>query len=228
MIDRRRRWTSRSSFGLFIAFGLVIGAMTLTACTPEPLQFADWTIPVPEGTPVIEYAAVPMEERTEKIELVKDLVIDRGDSPDSAFYRPSSLAVDRKGRIYVLDSGNNRVQVFDPSGGLVCTLGGEGEGPGELSRPSHIVIAGEQVVVADQGNRKFSFWDLNGSHIQDVSLPFRGRPVDVYSSAGELLFSGLIPQTWNAALDDHVYVLEEDPQTEEHIVARYRLVEPLR
>ena len=37
-------------------------AMTLSACS-EPLEFADWTIPLPEGTLVIEYAAVTGDER---------------------------------------------------------------------------------------------------------------------------------------------------------------------
>ena len=44
-------------------------AIVLTACS-EPLEFADWTIPVPEGTRIIEYAAAPLEERVERIELV--------------------------------------------------------------------------------------------------------------------------------------------------------------
>jgi len=75
------------------------------------------------------------------------------------------------------------------------------------------------------------------------------RPVDVYSAAGERLFSGFIPvsrstigrlayvltsltpmlpreQGWAAALGDHIYTIEQDAQSEEDIVVRYRLVEP--
>ena len=58
-------------------------AIVLSACS-EPLEFADWTIPVPEGTRVIEYAHVPLADRTERIELVEDLVISEGQEP---FYR---------------------------------------------------------------------------------------------------------------------------------------------
>ncbi len=54
---------------------VAVTALVLTACTPAPLEFPDWTIPVPEGTKIIEYAAVPMEERIERIELVEDLAI---------------------------------------------------------------------------------------------------------------------------------------------------------
>jgi hypothetical protein len=38
--------------------------LAVAACSTEPLYFPDWTIPVPEGTPVIEYGGVPREERT--------------------------------------------------------------------------------------------------------------------------------------------------------------------
>jgi hypothetical protein len=53
------------------------------------------------------------------------------------------------------------------------------------------------------------------------------RPVDVYSPAGERLFSGMMAITrWNAARDQFVYAVGTDPVTEEYQVIRYRLVEP--
>ncbi len=52
-------------------------------------------------------------------------------------------------------------------------------------------------------------------------------PVDIYSPKGERLFSGMIPiDSWNAALADHLYRVENDPDTEKQVVVRYRLVEP--
>ena len=164
--------------------------LVLCACTPEPLQFADWTIPVSEGTPVIEYAAVPMEERTERIELLEELVIGREGDSDYAFYHPFGLAVDGEGRVYVLDSGNRRVQVFDQGGEFVRTLGQRGQGPGELEMPNHIAIAGDRVVVVDFGNRKLVFWDLNGVHVRDVLFPFGGSPIAILGfSDGSLMLS---------------------------------------
>jgi hypothetical protein len=53
------------------------------------------------------------------------------------------------------------------------------------------------------------------------------RPVDVYSAAGEHLFSGMISiRRWDAARDDYVYGVRTDAATEEYEVVRYRLVEP--
>lgn len=50
-------------------------------------------------------------------------------------------------------------------------------------------------------------------------------PVDVYSPAGDLRFSGLsaIP-AWDAALGEHIYRIEEDPESGEQVVARYRVL----
>ncbi len=52
-------------------------------------------------------------------------------------------------------------------------------------------------------------------------------PVDIYSPKGERLFSGMIPiDSWHSAVGSHLYRIETDPETEEQIVVRYRLVEP--
>ncbi len=151
--------------------------LSLTACAAEPLQFADWTIPVAEGTEIIEYAAVPLEGRGERIELVEDLVIgNREDDPNYRFCQASQLAVDVLGNIYVLDAGNHRVQVFDSNGDYVQTLGARGEGPGELESPWSITIAGEKVVVVDASTARLNYWSLEGEYLETttlVDLPLR-------------------------------------------------------
>ena len=51
--------------------------------------------------------------------------------------------------------------------------------------------------------------------------------MDVYSPDGDHLFSGMIGiETWHAGHSDHVYRIETAPETEEQVVARYRLVYP--
>ena len=144
---------------------LSITLLSLTACTPAPLEFPDWTIPVPEGTRVIEYAGVSPEERTERIELVEDLVIGRDtDDPKYSFYSLRSVAVDDAGRIYVADAGDHQVKVYDENGDHLMNLGREGQGPGEFSGPGWATIAGSLLVVADM---RLSIWDLSGQHLGD-------------------------------------------------------------
>jgi len=138
------------------------------ACTPESLEFVDWTIPVPEGTPVIEYAAVPMEERTDRIELVEDLVIkQRGDDPNYIFYAPVYTAVDMFGSMYVVDQLDARVQVFDEHGEFIRTLGKKGQGPGEFNYPLAVAVAGDYIVVNDPTSFRLSVWKSDGDHLRD-------------------------------------------------------------
>ena len=54
-----------------------------------------------------------------------------GDGPE-AFADVSSLAADRSGRLYVVDSGANEIRVFDSGNGYVARFGRQGSGPGEL------------------------------------------------------------------------------------------------
>ena len=145
---------------------LVLAAV---GCGSEPLEFAAWTIPVPEGTRIIEYASVPTEERTERIELIRDLVIGGyGDDPKTAFYNAYDLDVAADGRIYVHDNGNHRIQVFDRDGTFVRTLGREGQGPGEIGQRGEIEVAGDKLIRI--GNRRLSFWMLDGEFLGDAQV----------------------------------------------------------
>jgi len=150
--------------------GLVLFAVAMAACAPEPLEFADWTIPVPEGTPIIEYAAVPMEDRTERIELVRDLVIGgSGEDPNYLFNLQEAwqqLAVDGDGRVYVVDGRNYRIQVFDDEGCYVRTIGQRGQGPGEFLRPPWaIAIAGDRIAVSYPNSDRIDEWSLSGDFL---------------------------------------------------------------
>lgn len=64
--------------------------------------------------------------------LVEELMIGavEGDDPYLFFHIPD-LSIDDHGNIYVLDSGNKRVGVFDRDGQFLRNLATEGEGPGE-------------------------------------------------------------------------------------------------
>jgi hypothetical protein len=149
---------------------LVVACVVAGGCA-EPLQFAEWTIPVPEETRVIEYIAVPMQERVDRIDVVEDLAFGgQPEDPDQLFYRPSGLAVDAAGRIHVLDRGNHRVQVFDADGAFVTTWGRQGEGPGEFTDPRWIAAVGERVAVL-AGGQRLSVWKVGEGHVADHRLP---------------------------------------------------------
>jgi hypothetical protein len=152
---------------------LAIG-LAATACS-EPLDLADWTFPLLEGTQVLEYPGVGSDARSEWIDLVEDWTIG-GPGADAAAqlhpqgYTEGALAIDGQGRLFVLDNGNSRVQAFDGrSGEFLFSIGRGGEGPGEFRRASRIAIAGDGLVVIDATAPKLSYWTLDGEHVHDVS-----------------------------------------------------------
>jgi len=92
------------------------------------------------------------------------------------FSKPGGVAVDAEGNLYVADTWNNRIQVFDADGHFISTFGKAGDGPGYFSRPKGVAIDGDGHV-----------WVADG--MQDR--------VQVFTKEGQLLISfgghGLLP-----------------------------------
>lgn len=89
---------------------------------------------------------------------------------------PNDLALDSRGRLYVVDSLSNVVRVFDARGRLVRNIGGPGDGIGGLSFPCSVAIVSRsdsesgtkttEVCVADQGHKKIQIFDLKGNFLR--------------------------------------------------------------
>ena len=150
---------------------------------------------------------------------------------------PAGIAFDANDDLYVVDSLNNRVQVFTKNGEFLKTWGSPGSADGEFNRPWGIAIDGEGAVyVADWGNhrvQKFSpdgeylmtFGSQNGSgsslsHPAGVAVDSDGdvyvtdwgnRRVQIYEPDGEVLapLYGDMSDFSKAAQ----YVLARDPDT---------------
>jgi DNA-binding beta-propeller fold protein YncE len=66
------------------------------------------------------------------------------------FAKPTGLAVDHDGNLYVADTLNNRIEIFDADGQFVRTFGKNGDGPGYFARPKGVAIDGDgHIWVAD-------------------------------------------------------------------------------
>ncbi|MGW5719486.1 NHL repeat-containing protein [Amycolatopsis sp. NPDC003865] len=97
------------------------------------------------------------------------------------FRAPSGIAVDVRGRVWVADTGNDRVQAFTRDGALVRVLAGR------LKAPEGVAVdAAGHVYVADTGNRRvvqFSWWGGFVREFGGLDRP-RGLALD---PAGRLL-----------------------------------------
>lgn len=91
------------------------------------------------------------------------------------FLAPRNMAVASDGTIYVLDSGNQRVQVFDPEGELLTSWGGPGTGPGEFNAegqgPWGIAVDEEFVYVADTWNHRVQKFTRDGDFVDSFGQP---------------------------------------------------------
>ena len=87
---------------------------------------------------------------------------------------PNAITVDDLGNIYVTDSRQSTVIVFDSYYQLVRGIGRPGEGESELHFPVDAEIIGANIFVADQGHARIQVYGLDGSWIR--SITFEGTP----------------------------------------------------
>jgi hypothetical protein len=93
------------------------------------------------------------------------------DDENVLFYMPSDIALDEEGNVYVLDSGNHRIQKFDSQGRYLATLGRHGQGPGEFQYPQSIDIDEEgNIYIADSGNQKIHILKPDGTFQKDIDI----------------------------------------------------------
>jgi len=80
------------------------------------------------------------------------------------FFGPRGVAIGPDGLIYVTDTGNKRVQVFDAEGTFAREFGSRGAGIGQLNEPVGIAISAEgELVVADTWNRRVQVFTIEGA-----------------------------------------------------------------
>jgi sugar lactone lactonase YvrE len=100
-------------------------------------------------------------------------ITDEGISLDSPglFFGPRGVAVTNE-RIFVTDTGNERVQVFSRDGTFLTAFGGFGSGPGQLIEPTGIVIGPDgNVWVADSGNARIQVFTIEGEPLREIPMP---------------------------------------------------------
>lgn len=92
---------------------------------------------------------------------------------DPQFQYVRSGFVGRGGRVVVGDMASNLVYLIAPGGGTVTTVGGSGEGPGEIARLESVLgLGGDSIFVADGGNRRVTLFEgprhLASRHFENI------------------------------------------------------------
>lgn len=137
------------------------GRLTQTVKTSAPPQgvavASDGTLFVGQGTFVSMYDAAGAE-------------IGKLGAGAGQFKMADGIAIDDDGSIYVVDSLDNSVQVFNAAGAFVRKFGSFGTTAGKFSTPSGIAFekVSKQVAVVDTRTGRVQFFDKNGVHKRTI------------------------------------------------------------
>ena len=124
---------------------------------------------IPGQVKTVHNTLKEINSREGKVELTLVREWGGGEADDEAqfFNMPYDIEIDAKGLIYIIDSGNSCIQVFDGSGSHQKTIGRAGNGPGDFSRPLDMAIDSQNnLIVSDYLNRRIQVLDSNGEYIQ--------------------------------------------------------------
>ena len=109
---------------------------------------------------------------------------------------PRGIFIDPKGMIYVADTGNDRVQIFNPDGTFSNMFGEGGSGDGQFKGPASVAVnAKGNIYVADARNRKVKAFSPDGMFLFAVG-----------PEVGSLIFAN--PVAVRCDENKNVYVLD--------------------
>lgn len=84
-------------------------------------------------------------------------------SAPGLFSLPDGVAVDSDGDVYVTDTFNDRVEIFDADGRWVSTFGQNGDGPADFERPKGIALDCDgHIWVVDATQNRVKVFDRQG------------------------------------------------------------------
>lgn len=113
---------------------------------------------------------------------------------------PRDVAIGKDGRIYVVDGGNFRIQVFEPDGTFVRNFGSVGKQFGQFARPKEIATdSAGNVYVVDAAFGNFQIFSAGG----DLLL-FVGQRSERDGPARYMLPSGIAVDE-----DGRIYVVDQ-------------------
>ena len=159
----------KNNFPFILAICFLASLAFLVAGQKENPQWKG-TIEVEDGIKIVKNPNKPLYGDIE-FELEEDLSIGNDEDENYLFYHAGQVEVDEQGNIYVIDTRNYRVQVFDDHGKYRMTIGRDGQGPGEFEIPVRIRINENtrNIYVQDQAYT-IEIFDDKGEHIDALHL----------------------------------------------------------
>jgi hypothetical protein len=86
------------------------------------------------------------------------------------FIQPTILAADEEGQVFVLDTRDANIKVFNDRGQFLRMIGRKGRGPGELGLPvSMVIYKRSELAVYDAQARRLTYFSTKGEYLRSDS-----------------------------------------------------------
>ena len=140
-----------------------------------------------DGIMEVENPANPLHGEL-TFDLAEELRIGNDSDANQLLNGVREIKIDNEGNIYILDSGNYRVQVFDKKGHFLLTIGKKGQGPGEFSSPIAFYIDRQSpsIHIADYRSRKIVVFSMKGEYLdRDILMTLNPEKIS-FGNKGDI------------------------------------------
>ena len=96
---------------------------------------------------------------------------------EGALLGPKYLALDEYENLYVVDSGNQRINKYSTEGTILNSFGTSGEG--KLSEPGGILYRNNELFVVDRKRNEIIVFDTSGNYIRTFGADYLDKPYDL-------------------------------------------------
>jgi len=97
-----------------------------------------------------------------------ELIIGKQGHGDGELRLPTDVSIDTVGLIYISDTQNDRIQVYNASGNFLYKWGKHGRENGEFKQPSFSLICENKIYIADTYNNRFQIFTLLGYYLNSM------------------------------------------------------------
>ncbi|HEX5309360.1 MAG TPA: RHS repeat-associated core domain-containing protein [Solirubrobacteraceae bacterium] len=183
--------TTVDSYGGQNGLGWILRKPTATRVDPSGLDLVHSAVYDPSSGKVTETrtpgAAAPGEEVLSGY-IYKSSFGSYG-SGSGQMSEPSGIAQDSEGNLFVVDTGNNRIDEFSSGGTFIKKFGGKGWSEGELKKPQGITIDRNGTIwVANSGENVVGAFSKEGKYLTSVGIALKRPEAVAYSSYNGRLY----------------------------------------
>ena len=86
--------------------------------------------------------------------------------PVYGFWGPRDAVINQDGHLFIADTGNRRIRVYDENNEFLYDIGESGSGEGQLNEPAGLALHSDgRLYIADTWNRRVSVFDQTGAFL---------------------------------------------------------------